>query len=129
MEFGCTVKKAGKGTFIAAGARAIHAVSINPTCSRADGWGAAPIRLTVATQQVGQLCSARPILEPFNSAFEFVEALRCQRQACELAKFQANLGLVVWVQAISSRAVAGTRDLLPVIQRERDASRLQCRHR
>ena len=65
------------------------------------------------------------MLEPFDSAFEFVQALRCQRQAGELAKFQANLGLVVWVDAIPSWTVAGTRDLLPVIQRERDASRVQ----
>src|SRR6516164_9398337 len=101
----------------------------NPTCSRAEAWGAAPIGPTVATHQVSQLCCARPMLEPFNSAFEFVEALRRQRQARELAKFQANLGLVVWVDAIPSWTVAGTRDLLSVIQRERDARRVQCRHR
>jgi len=84
-------------------------------CSRAEGWGAVPIGPTVATHQLSKLCCARPTLKPFDSAFEFVEALRRQRQACELAIFQANLGLVVWVHAIPSWTVAGTRDLLPVI--------------
>src|SRR5215475_4320438 len=110
-------------------AHASHALSIHSTCPRAEGRGSAPIGPTVATQQVGQLCPARPMLQPLDGAFELVEALRCQGQASELTKFQADLGLVIWFQAISSRAVARTSDLPPVIQRERDASRFQCRHR
>src|ERR1700676_3608237 len=100
----------------AAGAPATHALSINPTCSRNEGRGAAPIGPTVATQQVGQLCRARPVFEFIDSALEFAEALRRQRQACELAKFLTDVRLLVGVQAISSRTIAGTRDLLPVVQ-------------
>src|SRR5580704_10061498 len=86
----------------AAGTRAIHARSINPTCSRVEGGGAAPIGPTVATQQVGQLCYARPMLESIDRAFDFAEASWRQRRASELAEFQTNLGLLVRVQAISS---------------------------
>src|SRR5580693_6160153 len=75
--------------------RAIHARSIIYLCSRADGWGATPIGPAVATQQVGQLCCARPMLETVDSAFDFTEALWRQRNARELAEFQSNLGLLV----------------------------------
>jgi hypothetical protein len=55
--------------------------SINPTCSRAEGVGAAPIGPTVATLQVGQLCCARPILESVDSTFDFAEASWRQRRS------------------------------------------------
>jgi hypothetical protein len=69
------------------------------------------------------------MLEAVDSAFDFADALWRQRQAGELAKFPANLGLVVWIQAVSPRTVAGARDLPPVLQRERDAGRPQGRQR
>src|SRR5580704_8274823 len=124
---GSSVSSSPRST-AAGGARAIHARSINPTCSRAEGEGAAPIGPTVATQQVGQLCCARPMLESVDSTFDFAEASWRQRKAGELAEFQTNLGFLVRVQAISSRTVTGTCDLLPVFQSERDAGRLQCRY-
>src|ERR1700681_2171274 len=88
--------------------RAMYARSKNVPCSRADAGGSAPIGPAVATQQVGQLCRARPMLESVDSSFDFAEALWRQRKTCELATFQANLGLLVWVQAVSSRTVTGT---------------------
>src|SRR5258705_9555818 len=92
----------------AAGARAIRALSTNPTCS--GNSGPAPVGAAVAAQQVGQLGGARPALEPIDGAFDFAQALRRQRHARELAKLLANFGLVVRIQAISPRAVAGARD-------------------
>jgi hypothetical protein len=72
---------------------------------------------------------ARPALEPVDGAFDFLDPLRRQRQAGELAEFLANLRRVVWIEAIAARTVAGLRGLPAAFQRDRDADRLRGRHR
>ncbi|MEJ0071376.1 MAG: tripartite tricarboxylate transporter substrate binding protein [Pseudomonadota bacterium] len=88
----------------------------------------APLGPAMTTQQIGQFARARQMLEPVDGTLHLIQALRRQRRAGERPEFLTDLRLVVGIQAIAARTVAAMRRLPPVLQRQRDAGRLQGRN-